>query len=106
LLLWLEHLAKLRANRWPAKTLHCARDERDRNPVAAGHLVDLLKKPDEVWRLLDAGEWPVLTAGGQQRLRQELWAEAVRDVLDAALRAHQHALEQHERGDRTNGARD
>jgi hypothetical protein len=64
----------------------------------------LLTNPDEVWRLLCSDRWLVLTQGGSDRLRRELWAEAVRNVIDAALRIHQHELESHQQGDRGDGA--
>jgi CRISPR-associated protein Csx10 len=104
LLAWLGHLAKLREKRWPKKALHCGRHDRQGQPQAAGRLIDLLTNPDEVWRLLCSDRWLVLTQGGSDRLRRELWAEAVRNVIDAALRIHQHELESHQQGDRGDGA--
>jgi CRISPR-associated protein Csx10 len=71
----LEALAAVerRAKRWGADAL--------------SQLRRLFREPGEVWRLLEADDWPTLT-GGASRLRQELWEEALVLLIDEAARRH------------------
>jgi CRISPR-associated protein Csx10 len=84
---------------WAARWLHdleSVEGRRDRWPNAARAAIRrLLEEPDTVWEWLGDGEdvWPVLTEGGEEALRAELWREAVRTLLDVAAHAHQRALE-------------
>lgn len=88
---WLERLGRVknRTEKWPAGALDKART--------------LLTERNGIWALLGAGEegdrrsaetgprWPTLTRGAEERLREELWAEAVQALIDEAARQHLRA---------------
>jgi CRISPR-associated protein Csx10 len=48
---------------------------------------------DAAARVKARPDWPELTAGAAERLRGELWAEAVTALLDEAIRQHRCAVE-------------
>jgi CRISPR-associated protein Csx10 len=84
ILAWLDHLAAndRRREKWPNG--------------AIGKVRDLVEKPAGVWLELTAQDWPTLTDGAKERLREELWALAVRTLIDACIRAHKRDLETRE----------
>lgn len=98
---WLERLGRVknRMEKWPAGALDRART--------------LLIERNGVWALLGAGEegdgrsaetgprWPTLTRGAEERLREELWAEAVQALIGEAARQHLRA-----RGPRASAGRE
>jgi CRISPR-associated protein Csx10 len=77
-----------------------ARDNRkDKWPEGSLDAIQALVADDyPVWTQLkgpDTGTEPpsVLTEGARSRLRRDLWAEAVRTLIDACIRAHKRELE-------------
>ncbi|PYP84785.1 MAG: hypothetical protein DMF61_18570 [Blastocatellia bacterium AA13] len=55
---------------------------------------DLIARSSRVWELLDVNfDQLVITTLGQDRLKAELWAESVRALVDACVRAHKRDLE-------------
>jgi len=55
---------------------------------------DLVAKPSRVWDLLNINfDQLVITASGTNGLKAELWAETVRALVDACVRAHKRDLE-------------
>jgi CRISPR-associated protein Csx10 len=78
---WFEHLKKnaRRSSQWQST------QQGVRN---------LLEDEGQVWRLLQDGkEWPTLTAEGKSKLPRDLWALAVRTLIDACIRVHKRATE-------------
>ncbi len=79
---WLNHLAATpnRANEWPLDSL--------------AYVEELITQSGRVWQLLklDFTNF-VLTEGGQEELKAELWPEAVRTLVDACVRAQKRDLE-------------
>jgi CRISPR-associated protein Csx10 len=73
---WLDALAGVRgrADQWGERAL--------------AKLRQLFADPNEVWRLLEADEWPTVTPAGADRLRRELWEEALVLLVDEAARRH------------------
>ncbi len=73
------------------------KNRRDKWPQGALDAVHaLLTDPEQVWSALDNGgrlERVVLTETGSACLRRELWAEAVRALVFACVRAHKRAAE-------------
>ena len=67
------------------------------------HLHELVSNEHRVWELLGLGDWSKLciTQTGAHELKSDLWAEAVRTLVDACVRAQKRATEKTE-GD--NGA--
>ncbi len=55
-------------------------------------LIELIKDPERVWQILGLSDNDLLamtmTQGGVARLKQELWAEAVKTLLDVVIRVH------------------
>lgn len=85
---WLNHLGqtKNRREEWPVDSL--------------AHVGELINQTERVWRLLEVDfNKLVLTENGAEELKQELWAEAVRALVDACVHAHKRDLE----GGRGNG---
>lgn len=77
---WLDHLeaVKNRREKWPGRALQEIRR--------------LFTEPDTIWEsLMDKDAWPTLTDGGDERLRRELWPEAVQALLDESVRQHVRA---------------
>ena len=100
---WLVHLeeTKNRFEKWK-DGLQALRDLKD----GLQALRDLLDEPVRVWELLTF-DWSklVITETGEQELKNELWAEAVRALVDACVRAQKRELEKTLRkGDQDNGA--
>jgi CRISPR-associated protein Csx10 len=87
---WLRRLSEVKNRRelWAEKGLTVAKS--------------LIENADVIWSLLTwsddsrrSDEWPALTAGAVERLRRELWPEAVQTLLDEAVRQHLRARERH-----------
>ena len=58
------------------------------------HVEELMTDTDRVWKLLDIDfNDLVLTEGGEEKLKQDLWAEAIRSLVNACIRAHKCDLE-------------
>ncbi len=79
---WLAQLqhVKNRSDKWPPGALDRARS--------------LVVNPGAVWLLLmEEAPWPTLTRGDAERLRSELWADAVQALVDEAARQHLRARE-------------
>jgi CRISPR-associated protein Csx10 len=82
---WLEGVraAKSRRDKWPRGALDA--------------IAKLVGEAERVWAALDPSarlERLVITEAGPARLRAELWAEAVRTLVDACARAHKRAVEE------------
>jgi CRISPR-associated protein Csx10 len=89
---WVESLKQNRADRW----------EKTQNGLK--QLSDLVTQEQTVWRYLESNvtsinleklDWEQLTItkDGVRQLKQDLWAEAVRILVDAIIRAHKRDLE-------------
>jgi CRISPR-associated protein Csx10 len=81
------------AERWRA---HLAENPRRRDgwpPGALERLRELLGDRDAVWRALAMPAVPTLMQGAETRLRTELWALAVRSLIDASIRAQKRELD-------------
>jgi len=79
---WTERVAKSQNRRgeWP--------NERP------AHVEELMTNTDRVWQILNVNfNSLVLTEDGEERLKQELWAEAMRALVSACVRAHKRDLE-------------
>jgi CRISPR-associated protein Csx10 len=79
---WLDHLEKTknRREKWSENSLRAVRT--------------LIEEPEAVWRLLGIKTAElIVTEGGQDMLKEELWAEAVRALVEACVRAHKRELE-------------
>lgn len=79
---WLEHLkaTKNRREEWPPGSLELVRN--------------LIENDELAWRFLQVDfSRLVLTTDGMRELKQELWADAVRALVDACVRAHKRDLE-------------
>jgi CRISPR-associated protein Csx10 len=79
---WLDHLEKTknRREKWSENSLRAVRT--------------LIEEPEAVWRLLgiETAEL-IVTEGGQDVLKEELWAQAVKALVEACVRAHKRELE-------------
>lgn len=82
-LAWLKHLraTKNRIDRWPADALT--------------QIESLITVDDHVWKLIAPKNQPTLTLtnGAVTRLKGELWAEAVRGLIEASVRQHKRGTE-------------
>lgn len=88
---WIQHLqqTKNRCDKWPSGSLE--------------KLNQLIISPTEIWQHLLSGLTELghtegfaeftLTKTGEERLKQELWSEAVQILIDACTRAHKRELE-------------
>ncbi|WZF20177.1 RAMP superfamily CRISPR-associated protein [Nostoc sp. UHCC 0302] len=88
---WIQHLqqTKNRAEKWPNGSLDKLRQ--------------LITSPTEIWEYLSSALSKLghkqgfaeftLTATGEERLKKELWTEAVQILIDACIRAHKRELE-------------
>jgi len=79
---WLEHLkaTKNRRDEWPPGSLERVRS--------------LIENDGLVWSFLQVDfSRLVLTSDGMRDLKHELWADAVRALVDACVRAHKRDLE-------------
>lgn len=88
---WIQHLqqTKNRFDKWPSGTLE--------------KLHQLITSPTEIWEHLLSGLTHLghtegfaeftLTKTGEERLKQELWSEAVQILIDACIRAHKREIE-------------
>jgi CRISPR-associated protein Csx10 len=88
---WIQHLqqTKNRFDKWPSGSLE--------------KLNQLITNPTEIWQhllsaLTELGHKEgfaefTLTKTGEERLKQELWTEAVQILIDACIRAHKRELE-------------
>lgn len=87
---WLDHLkeVKNRAEKWDGHGLT--------SKERFGRIRDLLDQPSRVWKLLGAEKWaPDLSRdpAAAERLKNDLWAYAVRAIADACCRAHKRDAE-------------
>lgn len=104
---WFEHLqdTKNRCDKWPNGSLDKLRQ--------------LITSPTEIWEHLslaltklghkDGFAEFTLTRTGEQKLKTELWSEAVQILIDACIRAHKRELEKHQentqkQGEKVHGA--
>jgi CRISPR-associated protein Csx10 len=88
---WIQHLqqTKNRFDKWPNGSLDKLRQ--------------LITSPTEIWEHLSSALSKLehkqgfaeftLTATGEERLKKELWLEAVQILIDACIRAHKRELE-------------
>ncbi|MEH2384081.1 MAG: RAMP superfamily CRISPR-associated protein [Nostoc sp.] len=88
---WIQHLqeTKNRADKWPSGSLDKLRQ--------------LITNPTETWEHLSSALTKLghkqgfaeftLTKTGEEKLKQELWSEAVQILMDACIRAHKRKLE-------------
>jgi CRISPR-associated protein Csx10 len=78
-------------NGW-LKRIRETSNRREKWPEAALDAIEtLLTDPHRVWDLIqgaDRVEWPTLTHKAESELRRQLWALAVRSLIDACVRAH------------------
>lgn len=87
---WLDHLEKTpnRKDKWPENSL------KEIKKIIRGITKDEKQNINYIWDFI---EWnkdiPVLTKDGRSRLKQELWAEAVKALFDASIRAHKRGNE-------------
>ena len=81
-LAWLEHLEH-------------TPNRRDEWPLGSLKLVgELITRKERVWELLNMDLTKLtLTTDGAEELKQEVWSEAVRALVDALVRAHKRELE-------------
>lgn len=85
---WLQHLEKTpnRKDKWPSRTLQ--------------QIKDLVCERQTVWQLLAGSDNDVdlsnltLIERGDSNLKHRLWAEAVKTLVDACIRAHKRNEEQ------------
>ncbi|MEP7341950.1 MAG: RAMP superfamily CRISPR-associated protein [Acidobacteriota bacterium] len=85
---WLDHLAATpnRLNDWPPGSLKL--------------IDDLITRNERVWELLKIDFIELaLTESGVEELKQTLWAEAVRTLVDACIQAHKRDLEPEQEGE-------
>ncbi|MBL8149236.1 MAG: hypothetical protein JNN15_04840 [Blastocatellia bacterium] len=78
---WIEHIIKTptRVNKWLDKL---------------EGIKKLIDRENEIWSVLFEKNLPsVLTFDGEERLKKELWAEAIRTFVDACMRAHKREIE-------------
>ncbi|MFN7949858.1 MAG: RAMP superfamily CRISPR-associated protein [Blastocatellia bacterium] len=93
LLDWLAHLKEKREDKWPAG--------RQGEEHSLRKLRNLLENEDCVWSKLQVDFTRLeLTQGGTAQLKEELWGEVVRTLVDACIRAQKRETE---KGDQTNG---
>jgi CRISPR-associated protein Csx10 len=87
---WIQHLQDTtnRADKW--------------SPGSLDDIRELVTSPTKVWEHLASALEELknqsfseltLTQNGEQYLKEELWSEAVRTLVDACIRAHKRALE-------------
>ncbi|MBD2451577.1 hypothetical protein H6G76_31565 [Nostoc sp. FACHB-152] len=88
---WIQHLqeTKNRTDKWPKGSLD--------------KLHQLITSPPEIWEHLSSALSKLghkqgfaeftLTVAGEERLKRELWSEAVQILIDACIRAHKRELE-------------
>jgi len=90
---WIESLKQNRVDKW----------EKTQNGLQK--LSDLVTQEQTVWKYLESDipnlnleklDWDQLTItqGGVGQLKRDLWAEAVRTLVDAVIRAHKRDLEE------------
>lgn len=83
---WIKSLREKRADKW------------EKTDKGLDKLSDLVK-PDTVWNFLESEllnldlQKLAITEGGVEYLKKELWAEAVRTLVDAIIHAHKRDLE-------------
>ncbi|GIW92463.1 MAG: hypothetical protein KatS3mg110_0504 [Pirellulaceae bacterium] len=78
---WLEHLEQnpRRKEKWPEQSIDKVRS--------------LFRERSKIWEVLEIPYWPDLTPNARTQLQSELWAFAIRSLLDACIRAHKRDLE-------------
>ena len=98
---WIEHLQKTknRADKWPNGSLDKLRQ--------------LITSPTEIWEHLSSALTKLghedgfaeftLTKTGEEKLKNELWSEAVQILIDACIRAHKRELEKHQKNTQEEG---
>jgi len=89
---WVEHLEDTsnRLEKWP----DTAKQSDGGGKPRLRKLRDLIERRDTVWELLEV-KWEslVITGTGQHDLKSELWAEAVRVLVDACVRKQKREVE-------------
>jgi CRISPR-associated protein Csx10 len=92
---WLEHLEATtnRIEKWPKE----GKESKD-GKVRLKHLRALIERKDRVWELLGLTDLSklVITETGANDMKTELWAEAVRTLVDACVRAQKRETEKRE----------
>lgn len=98
---WIEHLQKTknRADKWPNGSLDKLRQ--------------LITSPTEIWEHLSSALRELghkdgfaeftLTKTGEEKLKTELWSEAVQILIGACIRAHKRELEKHQENSQKQG---
>jgi CRISPR-associated protein Csx10 len=98
---WIEHLQKTknRADKWPNGSLDKLRQ--------------LITSPTEIWEHLSSALTKLghedgfveftLTKTGEEKLKNELWSEAVQILIDACIRAHKREFEKHQKNTQEEG---
>jgi len=78
---WLNQLEKVnnRKEKWKNNSL-----TRIRN---------LVTEQEKIWEILQIPDNLTITATGTQEIKQKLWAQAIRTLIDACIRAHKRDLE-------------
>lgn len=68
---------------------------------------ELVTQPEKIWQALNivSLDQLTITVGGRNELKQILWAEAVRTLVDAIIRAHKRDLEKVQ-GQQSHGTKD
>jgi CRISPR-associated protein Csx10 len=78
---WRAHAKEIRVNNWPEGAFNA--------------IENLIRDENYIWRVM-CDKWetpPILTEKATERLQEKLWAEAVRSLVDACIRAHKRATE-------------
>lgn len=78
-----------------------------RSQAALRRCLELFRKRSMIWTILEraVSDWPVLTIGAKQRLREDLWAYAVNALVEACARAYRMEAEELARGGRPSSRR-
>ena len=71
------------------------REKWDQTDNGLKKVEELVTNPQKIWQVLNIPSLDKLTVtvGGRNELQQLLWAEAVRTLVDAIIRAHKRELE-------------
>lgn len=93
---WLEHLEDTsnRIEKWPDE----GKEKKD-GKILLKHLRALIEQEEHIWQLLGLTDLTKLTITetGAKELKSELWAEAVRALVDACVRAQKREVEKEDK---------